>query len=239
MEKTNSEKTGIDFTVLIPTKNEAANIAHLIAEINKVREAMDVRSEILVVDAESGDETAERAVQAGAKVIFQERPFYAGAILDGIAAANGKYVLTIDADFSHPPHFIKDLWDRHDAGELGICSRFVKGGKSDMPVSRYLLSIILNKTFSLLLGLPVKDMSSGYRLYNKEVISRFDFQGEHLSILQEMVFKLHSNGYKIYEVPFHYMPRKAEQSKTQVFRYGMAHLRTLLRLFKQRISGKK
>ena len=227
----------MNLTVVLPTKNEAGTIGDLIDRVREECDTLGTEYEILVMDAGSSDQTREIAEQKGARVDVQKRIGYAGAILDALDAAQGERVLTIDADFSHPPRFIRSLWAVRDFSDLAIASRFVSGGKADMDMMRYTLSRVLNLTFRLLTRTPVFDLSSGYRLYKKDLMARYKFEGENLSILQDMVVKLHANGHTVMEVPFHYMPRRAGVSKSQVLKFGPSYLATLWRLFAARITG--
>jgi len=233
----NKLKYSIELTVMLPTKQEAGTITEVIGGVHETCRQFGVPYEILVVDAGSTDNTQDLAAERGARVIRQKRPQYAGAILDGIDAASAETIIVLDADGSHPPETIADLWAVRDEADLGIASRFVPGSVSDMNFFRYIFSRILNFVFYIFLWVPVRDMSSGFRLYHKSMMQKYNFTGGNLSMLQDIVTKLHVNGHRIVEVPLHYKPRDAGQSKTQVFRYGLSHLYTLLRLIGYRHFG--
>ena len=226
-----------DLTVLIPTKNEADSISQVIGEVSGVCAKLSIDYSVLVVDGHSTDETVERARESGADVLLQKGPGYSGAILEGFQAAEGEFILTCDADGSHSGTVLENLWKEHDKADLVIASRFVPGGGADMSTWRYVLSRILNQIFSTLLRVPVRDMSSGYRLHRKEALERFEFKGGNLSVLQDIVSKLHMREFRIIEVPFFYQPRRAGSSKSKVLKFGFSYLGTLFRLLRFKYLG--
>ena len=88
--------------------------------------------------------TREAARQHGARVVEQIEPGYGGALVTGFALASGNYLLTMDADLSHPPEFVEQLWRQRDEADVTIASRYVAGGRADMGFYRYALSRVLN-----------------------------------------------------------------------------------------------
>ena len=89
-----------------------------------------------MVDGGSSDGTAEAAARRGARVVQQEARGYGGALLAGFAATAAPWIITMDADCSHRPIFIQELWRQRDEAELLIASRYVAGGRADMGVVR-------------------------------------------------------------------------------------------------------
>jgi ubiquinone/menaquinone biosynthesis C-methylase UbiE len=169
-------------------------------------------------------------------VLEQEGPDYGSALTTGFRSAKGKYILTMDADLSHQPTFILDIWNRRRQAEVIIASRYVKGGTAVMPKSRFWLSRVLNQFFSRGLSIPVRDLSSGFRLYKAELVRDKDFTAHNFDILPEILVKVYSEGWQVKEVPFHYAPRKHGSSNARVFIFGLAYLRTFYALWKLRNS---
>jgi dolichol-phosphate mannosyltransferase len=137
----------------------------------------------------------------------------------------------MDADYSHPPVFICDLWESRNSADIIIASRYIRGGKADMPISRYLLSRVLNTFFGLGLNIPVRDMSSGYRLYSATVIRDLEIECSDFDVLQEILVRAVINNFRIQEIPFAYSPRKHGSSHARVFKFGIAYLKTFRRLW--------
>ena len=115
----------MDTSIIIPTFNEAANISILIDKIKEIFNNLNCNYEIIVVDAGSRDNTFQIAQDRGAKVFIQEHPGYGGALKDAVESAKGKYIITLDADFSHNPYIIKRLFSYRDTAHIVIASRYI------------------------------------------------------------------------------------------------------------------
>lgn len=228
----------MDVSVIIPTYNEERNIYELILKINEVISELKINFEIIVVDGNSKDNTQINARNTGARVIIQQEKGYGKALVDGFKIAKGEYIITMDADFSHTPLFIKDLWNNKENGEIIIASRYIKGGISTSSFFRQKLSIILNKIFTQCLHLPIKDISSGFRLYHKKILDTITIKSENYDVLEEIVIKIYVLGFKIYEIPFHYQPRKYGTSKAKLIKFAFSYLKTLYKMWKLRNSVK-
>ena len=155
----------LDLSVVLPCLNEAANLRVLLPSLHETLNQLGITWEILIIDGPSTDDTKAVAEGHGARYIRDEQRGYGRAILRGFEEANGRYVLTMDADLSHPSPFVARLWDSRDRGDLVIASRYVPGGKADQPWARLTLSKILNGFLRTALTLEPLDLSSGFRLY--------------------------------------------------------------------------
>lgn len=190
--------------------------------------------ELLVVDGGSRDDTVQKSEEAGARVLRQKTPGYGSALAEGFQAARGRYVLTMDADLSHPVGVFDALWENRNRDDLVIASRYVKGGGADMPFYRYVLSRILNFVFSKLLSIPVKDLSSGFRLYRADLLKTMSIENRDVDVLEEILVKFIIGGHKVGEVPFHYRPRKSGSSKVRLFRFALSYLKALWKMMSLR-----
>ena len=226
----------MNLSIVIPALNEAANLKILLPELRQVAARLDPQFEIIVVEGGSTDGTAEVAVQLGARVVRQTERGYGGALKAGFAAATGEFVATMDADFSHRPWFLRRLWNMRHRAELVIASRYVAGGRAEMPVSRLWLSRILNNFFSRGLALPYQDMSSGFRIYKRSALQEINIQSTDFEVLEEILIRLYAQGFQILEVPFHYAPRLEGQSHAKVIKFGIRMLKTFFRMWSLRNS---
>jgi len=226
----------IDLTVLIPVLNERDNVVALLPRLHRVVGQLGCTTEVLVVDGGSHDGTVAAAEGLGARVMVQRAPGYGGALREGFAAAAGEFVLTLDADLSHDPDFIIKLWRGRHSADITIASRYVRGGVAYMPFNRKLLSRVLNRFFALGLGLPVRDMSSGFRLYRAAALAGLELEGRNFDILEEVLVKAYSAGWRVAEVPFTYYPRDAGASHARVIAFGLDLLRAFVRLWLLRNS---
>lgn len=236
LEKSSAQSRTPRLSVVIAALNEAGNMSVLLGGLNEQFRLLGVDAEIIVVDGGSKDSTWQEAERAGAKVVLQRRSGYGGAVREGLALARGEYVLTLDADLSHPPELLSDLWRNREKADILIGSRFIPGGSSKAPWARQFLSGILNSIFNSLLVLPVRDSSSGYRLYRREVLTPAAYRDENFNILQEILVKALCDGWSIGEMPLEMQERVEGKSHVSWLRFIRTYLSTLYKLWVLRHS---
>lgn len=212
----------MNLTVLIPSYNEAENLEELIPKLSRSLERITPDSwEILVVEGGSLGPIEAVARKHGARVVFQRKPGYGGAIQTGIEEARGDYLLTMDADLSHEPNFVYKLWENRRQADILIASRYCRGGVAYMPWTRKVLSRILNVFFARGLSLRARDLSSGFRLYRTSLLKEMELQGRNFEILEEILVKAHIAGWNIQEFPFTYFPRVKGSSNARFLNLGL------------------
>jgi dolichol-phosphate mannosyltransferase len=229
-----TESQPVDLSVVIPALNEAENLRMLLPLIQQIVAELGIKAEITVVDGGSADDTEAVVEALNARLVRQTERGYGGALLAGFAAAGAPYVATMDADLSHPPIFLKDFWRERSTADVLIASRYVAGGQADMALGRRILSAILNRTYAVLLGLKLKDLSSGFRMYDRKQIEKLDLRARDFDVLEEILVKIHLNGGRIKEVPFHYRVRQSGKSHAKLMKFGWAYSKTLLRMCRLR-----
>ena len=225
-----------DLTVIIPALNEEKNLEILLPLLSGVITDLGLAVDIIVVDGGSHDETKAVANGLGARVVVQQERGYGGALLTGFAAATAPYVITMDADLSHQPVFLKDFWQQRCDAELLIASRYVVGGKAEMGKVRRIMSLALNRIYSRVLDLPLRDLSSGFRMYDRRVLTALDLQARDFDALEEILVRIYVAGGRVREVPFHYQVRNSGKSHAKLVRFGWAFSKTLLRMWRLRYS---
>jgi dolichol-phosphate mannosyltransferase len=204
------------------TYNERDNLAGLIQEIQKVMPAADV----LVIDDTSPDGTGRLADELAAAdprlhVIHRAGKLGLGtAILAAMRYAmdhDFNFLVNMDADFSHHPRYLPALvagMRRHD---LMIGSRYIRGGGTlNWPLSRRLMSGGINALVRLLMRLPARDTSGGYRCYSVELLRRTDLVNllsRGYSFQEEVLYRCRRAGCKIGETPIIFEDRRAGSSK--------------------------
>ena len=223
--------------VVIPALNERANLELLLPALRMALVRLAVRCEIVVVDGGSRDDTAEVAGAHGARVVRQRERGYGGALLAGFGATSASWVLTMDADLSHGCEFLGELWQRRGEGDIVIASRYVAGGDAVVGWIRGLLSRALNRAFAWALALPIRDLSSGFRLYKRSVVESARFAARDFDALEEIVIRAHNAGHRVVEVPFRYMPRRNGTSHVRFVRFAFAFATTLVRMWRLRNSA--
>jgi glycosyltransferase involved in cell wall biosynthesis len=206
--------------------------------VKKVLDKNKISFEVMVVDAGSSDDTVERAKEAGAKVFVQSQRGYGKALKEGFDRTKGKYVITMDADLSHDPLFIDEMIQIYKDADVIIASRYIPGGSAEMSAFRRLLSIILNRMFCFILSLPYRDISSGYRCYNRKVLEHVNITSRDFDALEEILIKAYQQGFRIVEVPFHYKPRVHGQSHVKLFHFGVSFSKTLWKMWRLRRSSR-
>lgn len=225
-----------ELAVVIPAWNERENLELLLPALRETLDALGAAWEVIVVDGGSTDRTAEAAAARGARVIPQQERGFGGALLAGFAATRAAYVVTMDADLSHRPVFLQEFWKQRDTAELLVASRYIEGGRADMGWFRRALSHILNRTYGRALSIPIRDLSSNFRMYRRETLAGLRPIARDFDILEELLIRVHAQGWRIREVPFHYTARGSGRSHARLFAFGWAFLKTLLRMWRLRNS---
>lgn len=221
-----------DLTVVVPTLNEEGSLRNILPRLKEVFGRLGVRGEVLVVDGRSKDKTVEVAAAAGARVLTQTGRGLGGALREGLLAARSPWIAVVDADGSHPPEVLAEMWARREGWDLVIASRYIPGGSAVMGPGRRFLSGMLNIVSRLVLRLPVRDASGGFRLYRsgpaKEASRAVDVKD--FTVQQELLVDILSRGGKVLEIPFRYEHRIDGVSKASTLRLAPAYVRMLVRL---------
>ncbi|MBS3066964.1 glycosyltransferase [Candidatus Pacearchaeota archaeon] len=228
-----------ELSIIIPTYNEEGNLEEIVKEIKNVLNSTKFRDshEIVVVDDSSKDKTPEimnKLVEKGYFIaLHRKKRGIFTAVLDGIKVSNGKFVLTMDADFSHPPEIIPKILAYANDYDIVSASRFIKGGGMESPFIRRVGSKLLNRICGIIIGLNIRDLGGNFRLFKKDKFLALPLK--YNSIFGEFGFEIFYRAkklnYKIKEVPFTYYFRKEGKSKMgNLFKYGMAYLKRAFEL---------
>jgi dolichol-phosphate mannosyltransferase len=208
--------------VIIPTYNERENIPALLPRVLEYPELS-----VLVVDDGSPDGTGDLVaaeVERNPRVHLIRRAGKQGlgtAYVAGFryALARGAdFVFEMDADFSHDPRYLPDLLHAAEtAYDLVIGSRYVAGGgTTDWGLGRQLISRGGNLYARLILGLPLSDMTGGYRCYRRQALEAINLDGiqsNGYSFQIEMAYRVHQAGLRVGEVPIIFPDRRVGASK--------------------------
>jgi len=244
----------IDASIILPTYNESENICDLIEAIRRELEPLQWRYEVLVMDDNSPDGTAQVvrnrfALAAGDEAtalhgnclvrlcVRTKAKGLANSIRDGLERAHGRTLVVMDTDFNHDPAMIPQMVDLLRYYDLVIGSRFVmRGGMED--TARYRASLLYNVFIRLLFQTQIQDNLSGFFAVRRDrffqLAPKFDkiFYGYGDYFIRLLLMAWRSN-WKILEVPVFYILRRHGLSKTgfwDIFRdYTKAVLK--LRLF--------
>jgi ubiquinone/menaquinone biosynthesis C-methylase UbiE len=223
-------------SVLIIVWGEADNLDPLLDSLNRALTEIGESHEILVASGPAESRQLETVEERGLTLVEASRRRYGEILRVGLAAAKGSFVLTMDGDLSHRPGYITTMWDHRDSGEMLIASRYVRGSFAEMPWTRRMLSYLLNFLYRRTLSLPYRDLSSGLRMYRREVLEDIGLPGARgLDALPEMLTKAVCQGWHVVEVPFWYQGARP-WTRARMIRLGIGFLRTLGKLFGLRNS---
>lgn len=239
-----------DISVIIPTYNEAENIEKIIFAIEKNLKKTKFKDsyEILVIDDNSTDKTAQIIDTLAKKGNFIAVHRYGkrglfSAVNDGIFIANGAYVLTMDADFSHPPILIPQMVGNLEQYDVIIASRYTPGGGMNGPTVRVYGSRLLNRLCIFIAGLDVSDFGGQFRLFkkNKYLQIRFKYPSNFAEYGIELFFRAKKLKFRIKEIPFVYNFREQGTSKmgnvTKLPLLGLRYLRTAIMIRFEKLFG--
>lgn len=218
--------------ITIPTYNESENIGDLLLEIRRYAPA----AQVLVVDDNSPDGTSQ-IVQKRAELDPQihlltrfEDKGRGRSGRDGFVYAlerGAKWAIEMDADFSHHPRYLPAILDAARGSDLVIGSRYVPGGReTGRPRVREILTSLVGHFLRFMLGVSVRDPSSGYRCWSRHALETLDARAivsVGPAIVSELLFKARLRNLRLTEVPIVFEDRTRGDSKLD--------FKTLLRTF--------
>jgi dolichol-phosphate mannosyltransferase len=208
--------------IVVPTYNEKENISKLVPVL------LDIGPDLalLVVDDNSPDGTAEYVEAVAAenpRVGLIRRPRKMGlgsAYITGFREAlkrGARYIVQMDADFSHDPSYITELLKAMKDNDLALGSRYVKGvNVVNWPMHRLLLSYFANVYTRIVTGLPIHDATSGFKCFRREVLEAIRLEeiiSDGYCFQVEMTFRAWLRGFRITEIPIVFVDRHSGSSK--------------------------
>jgi glycosyltransferase involved in cell wall biosynthesis len=222
----------LELSVVMPCLNEAETLAACIAKARRALEVLGVAGEIIVADNGSTDGSAEIAAHLGARVVRVAARGYGNALIGGIRAARGRFVVMGDADdsydFAEIGAFLEKLRDGYD---LVMGNRFRGGIKPGaMPaLHRYLGNPVLTALGRLFFRAMAKDFHCGMRGLRRDAALRMKLRTSGMEFASEMVVKATLLGMKVAEVPTTLSPDgRSRLPHLRTWRDGWRHLRFLL-----------
>ena len=211
-----------DALVVIPTYNERENVALVLPRVL----AADPRLEVLVVDDSSPDGTAEIVESFASqedRVHLLRRPGKEGlgaAYLAGFDWALERdygLVLEMDADLSHDPQHLPEFLALAETHDLIVGSRYMRGVTVvNWPMARLVLSWLANWYARVVTGIPLHDLTSGFKCYRREVLEHLrlgEIHSNGYAFQIETVFRAWRSGYRVVEMPIVFVDRNVGVSK--------------------------
>ncbi len=226
----------IEVSVVMPCLNEADTLATCVQKARDAMEKAGITGEVVVADNGSTDDSAAIARAAGARVVMVADKGYGAALMGGIAAARGRFVIMGDADdsydFGEVPKFVARL---RDGDELVQGCRLESGGGRVLPgamprLHRWLGNPLFSRVARRWFRAPVHDIYCGLRGFTKTLYEGLDQRCTGMEFATEMIIKASLAGAKIGEVPITLHPdgRKSHPPHLKTFRDGWRTLRFFL-----------
>jgi len=226
------EPAPIELSVVMPCLNEAETLASCIKKAQQALDEYHIAGEIIIADNGSTDGSQAIAIGMGARVVPVDTRGYGSALMGGIAAARGTYIIMGDADDSYDftalMPFLTQLRQGYD---LVMGNRFKGGIKPGAmpPLHRYLGNPVLTGIGRLFFGGACNDFHCGMRGFSKAAAQRMDLRTTGMEFASEMVVKAILNGLRITEVPTTLSPDgRSRAPHLRSWRDGWRHLRFLL-----------
>jgi len=195
---------GVEVSVVMPCLNEAQTVGTCIEKAQQAFREGGIAGEVIVADNGSTDGSQEIASRLGARVVPVKERGYGSALMGGIAAATGKYIIMGDADdsydFGHIPRFLEEL----RAGDDLVMGNRFRGGilpGAMPPLHRYFGNPALTRIGRLFFGGSSGDFYCGLRGFSKRAYEKMDLRTKGMEFATEMVVKANLLGMKIGEVP--------------------------------------
>ena len=210
--------------VCLPTYNERENLERVVVALGEV---LPEGGRVLVIDDNSPDGTGELADRLAAErqwvsVLHRERkeglgPAYLAAFRE-VLTGDDEYVLEMDADLSHDPAVVPRLIAACASGaDVALGSRYVEGGGTEnWGLARRVVSAGGSLYARLLLGVPVRDLTGGFKCFRREVLERIDLDSVHskgYAFQIEMTYRALRAGFRVVEVPIVFADRTRGHSK--------------------------
>jgi dolichol-phosphate mannosyltransferase len=215
----------VKITLVLPTYNEAENLPRLVPILFDLG-LTDLQ--LLVVDDMSPDGTGDVAEALASQypgrmeVLHRQGPRGLGRAyvfgFDHAMKGDAEAIGQMDCDFSHPPEKLPALVAKLESCDLALGSRYIPGGGVDerWPLWRKALSRWANFYARSILGLPVRDVTGGFRLWRREMLERIPYRqvvSNGYVFLVELLYLAHLGGCRFGEVPIYFADRKWGESK--------------------------
>jgi hypothetical protein len=226
------EPDSVELTILMPCLDEAETLATCIRKARAFLAAAGVEGEVVVADNGSTDDSREIALAEGARLVAVSARGYGAALLGGIEAARGRFVIMGDADDSYDFSGLAPFLDELRRGaDLVMGNRFKGGiGPDAMPRShRYLGNPVLSGLGRLFFAIPIGDFHCGLRGFRRDRMRALGLSTLGMEFASEMVVRSALAGYRLTEVPTTLTrDGRSRPPHLRTWRDGWRHLRFLL-----------
>lgn len=223
-----------DLTIILPAYQESENLALILPRLRAALSSNIHNYEIIVVDTMQIMDNTKEICHVN-MVTYVQRingNKYGDAIRTGISNAKGEKIIFMDADGSHDPEFIHDLYQYKNSHDIVIASRYVEGGGIENPWHLVLMSKILNFSYALILQIKCKDLSNSYKLYDAKQLKNISLYCNNFDIVEEIIYKISKNNkpIKIKEIPYVFKKRIFGETKRSLVLFVFSYFFTMIKL---------
>lgn len=218
----------IELTILMPCLNEQQTVAQCVRQARQFLAESGIRGEVLVADNGSSDNSALLAQKAGARVVSVEKRGYGNALIGGIKAAYGKYIIMGDCDMSYDFLHLGSFVEKLRAGyPLVMGCRMDNIAPGAMPFShRYIGVPVLSFLGRLRFHTTVRDFHCGLRGFDREKALALGLSCGGMEFATEIIGRFALSGAAIAEIPVTLNPDgRSGKSHLRTFRDGLRHIR--------------
>lgn len=224
----------MELSIVIPAYLEEENLRILLPRITQSTGELNIPFEVLIVDTQDPMDNTRQVCEAnGVRYINRENGNkYGDAIRTSLKYATGNYVLYMDADGSHSPEFIKNMYSVRANYDLVIASRYVDGGGSDNTKTLIFMSWMVNFIYAVLFNLKCKDVSNSFKLYKRDKLTSLDLRSDNFDIIEEILIKLkrRNKDFTLKEIPYIFKERMFGHTKRNLFAFAISYVFTLIKL---------
>jgi glycosyltransferase involved in cell wall biosynthesis len=222
----------VELTILMPCLDEAETIAICVSKARDFLQRSHIDGEVLVADNGSSDGSGDLALAAGARVVRIDRKGYGNALIGGIDAARGRFVIMADADDSYDFSRLDAFMEKLQGGNMMVIGNRFHGdiAPGAMPwLHRYLGNPLLSFVGRLFFGSGIGDFHCGLRGVERSAALRLGLHAPGMEFASEMIVKATLAGWRIAEVPTVLSPTgRTRAPHLRSWRDGWRHLRFLL-----------
>ena len=231
----------INLSVVVPCRNEHETIGSTIAEIESMLTVLDTTAEIIVVDNNSSDASAEIVAGTSARLVSEPTPGYGAALKRGIAESRGHYVIFGDADGSYDFRQSPDILHRLQNGEALVLGCRLPAGNGTiepgaMPwLHQHFGNPVITWLCRRLFDVPANDVYCGLRGFARDTYERLTINSTSMTFAVEMLIRFTLAGDRVTEIPITLRPdgRIHTRPHLQTFRDGLRTLQTVFSIWRE------
>jgi len=232
----------ISLSVVISALNEEKSVEKVLTSVLDILDK-NMDCELIFLDNHSTDKTGEIADKIAKKnkilkVIHRrnrKNKDLGSSLREGLSQVKKDYFLIMDCDSSHDPKEILNLLKHKDEAEIIIGSRYIKGGGASMNLKRTIISKSYNLFTRILTGVNVKDITTGFKLYNSKILNKVELTNNGFGLHVEISLKSAQKGFTFKEIPIYYS-KSASESTLNYKRQFKSYVKPVFNMFFSRFK---